>query len=459
MKAQNTIAAISTAQAAGGIGVIRISGEQAKKIAEKVFTSAHGKKISTQKGYTALYGTVHKPHAPTQIIDQAIALIFTGPASFTGEDVVELSCHGGLTIMKHVLRAVLEAGATAAAPGEFSKRAFLNGKLGLTEAEAIMELIHAQGEQAAKIALAGHNVALEKRIGKIREQLIEGAAHLSAWADYPEEDIPQIEPKKLKKRITEAKEEIEKLLSQFEAGKAIREGINTVIAGRPNAGKSTLMNLLSGYERSIVTQIAGTTRDIVEETVLLGDILLRIADTAGLRETSDAVEKIGVEKAKERIKTAELVLAVFDSSQKLSAEDKALIQEVAGTQCIAIINKIDLKTQADIESIQKAFRHTISCSAISGEGIKQLEQAVTELYGTSKLEPNQGILYTERQREAAKRAKQSLTEAIAGIDQGMTLDAVTVSIEGAISSLLELTGERATEAIVESVFSQFCVGK
>ena len=212
MKAQNTIAAISTAQAAGGIGVIRISGEQAKKIAEKVFTSAHGKKISTQKGYTALYGTVHKPHAPTQIIDQAIALIFTGPASFTGEDVVELSCHGGLTIMKHVLRAVLEAGATAAAPGEFSKRAFLNGKLGLTEAEAIMELIHAQGEQAAKIALAGHNGALEKRIGKIREQLIEGAAHLSAWADYPEEDIPQIEPKKLKKRITEAKEEIEKLL-------------------------------------------------------------------------------------------------------------------------------------------------------------------------------------------------------------------------------------------------------
>ena len=461
-KIGTTIAAISTAQGAGGVGMIRISGEHAREIADRVFTSPHGKKIVQAKGYTALYGNVHKPYdegEQPEILDEAIALIFSGPASFTGEDVVELSCHGGLTIMKNVLRAVFEAGAVPAQPGEFTKRAFLNGKLGLTEAESVMQLISAQGEQAVKVALAGHQGVLEQKIIHIREMLITAAAHLSAWADYPEDDIPQLQPEVLKDNLYRANEQIEQLLSQFDAGKAIREGVNTVIAGRPNVGKSTLMNLLSGCERSIVTQFAGTTRDIVEETVLLGDVPLCLADTAGIHQTNDPVESIGVDKAKDRVKTAELVFAVFDSSRELSQEDKMLMEELQGVPAVAIVNKSDLQTVADLNYIKEKFSHVVFISAISGDGLKQLEESVADVLQTAKLNPSDGILSTERQRDAAQQAKDSLEEALYALESGMTLDAVTVSIEGAISALLELTGERATEAVVDSVFAQFCVGK
>ena len=307
-----TIAAISTAQAPGGIGIVRISGREARQIAERVFASPSGKKIQEASGYTALYGHIYNEHQ--EVLDEAIALVFAAPASFTGEDVVELSCHGGLTILKNVLRAVLAAGAVAAAPGEFTRRAFLNGKMGLTEAESVMGLISAQGNQAARVALAGHEGALSKRIQGIRQLLVDAAAYLSAWADYPEDDIPQLDPAVLKGTLFAARKEMDTLVSQFDAGRAIREGVDTVIAGRPNVGKSTLMNLLSGCERSIVTQFAGTTRDIVEETVLLGDVALRLADTAGIRNTNDPVERIGVDKAKSRLQTSQLVLAVFDSS-------------------------------------------------------------------------------------------------------------------------------------------------
>ena len=361
-KIGTTIAAISTAQGAGGVGMIRISGEHAREIADRVFISPHGKKIVHAKGYTALYGNVHKPceeGEKPEILDEVIALIFSGPASFTGEDVVELSCHGGLTIMKNVLRAVFEAGAVPAQPGEFTKRAFLNGKLGLTEAESVMQLISAQGEQAVKVALAGHQGALEKKIIHIREMLITAAAHLSAWADYPEDDIPQLRPEVLKDNLYQANEQIEQLLSQFDAGKAIREGVNTVIAGRPNVGKSTLMNLLSGCERSIVTQFAGTTRDIVEETVLLGDVPLCLADTAGIHQTNDPVESIGVDKAKDRVKTAELVFAVFDSSRELSQEDKMLMEELQEVPTVAIVNKSYLQTVADLDYIKEKFSNVV----------------------------------------------------------------------------------------------------
>ena len=282
-----TIAAISTAQAPGGIGIIRISGNDAVAVAERVFRSARGKKLSDLPGYHALYGSVWtsgKDGAPEKI-DEAVALVFRAPASFTGEDVVELSCHGGLYLLRRALSAVLEAGASAAGPGEFTRRAFMNGKLGLTEAESVMELISAQGKQAARAALAGHDGALERRIAGIRQSLVNQAAHLSAWADYPEEEIPEVDTADLRESLVSARGEIETLLRQFEAGRAIREGVNTVIAGRPNVGKSTLMNLLAGCERSIVTQYAGTTRDIVEDTVILGDVLLHLADTAGIRDT------------------------------------------------------------------------------------------------------------------------------------------------------------------------------
>ena len=451
-----TIAAISTAQAPGGIGIIRISGSDARQIADRVFRAAHGKKVNDAAGYTALYGHVYDGDKK---IDEVIALVFAAPASFTGEDVVEFSCHGGLYVMRRVLSLVFAAGAVPAAAGEFTRRAFLNGKIGLTEAESVMQIISAQGEQAARAAMCGHDGVLEKRIVKIRDELITASAHLCAWADYPEDDIPQVDNEELKTTLIFAKTEVDLLLSQFDAGKAIREGVDTVIAGRPNVGKSTLMNLLAGCERSIVTQYAGTTRDVVEDTVILGDVLLNLADTAGIHLTEDPVEKIGVTRARDKVQSAQLILAVFDSSQELSEQDYELISVIQNAPAIAIINKSDLPKKINNEYIINVFTHIVYISALSGDGLQNLKSAVADVLKTATLNPADGILFTERQRDAARWAGECIEEALDALISGITLDAVTVSIDGAISALLELTGERATEAIVDSVFSHFCVGK
>lgn len=452
-----TIAAVSTAQAPGAIGIVRISGPDARNVAGKVFRSAHGKTLEQIRGYTALYGRVHDSDGD---IDEAIALNFRAPASFTGENVVELSCHGGIYVTRRLLKAVLEAGAVPAGPGEFTRRAFLNGKMGLTEAESVMQIIGAQGGQAAKAALAGHDGALEKKIREVRDCLTGAAAHLSAWADYPDDDIPQVTPEELKTSLQKAKSGLEKLLRQFEAGRALREGVETVIAGRPNAGKSTLMNLLAGCERSIVTQYAGTTRDVVEDTVLLGGIPLHLADTAGIREkTDDPVESIGVNRAYKRIRTAQLVLAVFDGSEELDDSDRVLTEKLDGMPCIAVVNKSDLPQNIDLKYIKSKFIHTVILSAETGSGLEELQTAVENILGTSELDPAQGMLFTERQRDACRKALDCVEEAREALNSGLTFDAVTVSLEGAISALLELTGERATETVVDSVFHHFCVGK
>jgi tRNA modification GTPase len=451
-----TIAAISTPQALGGIGIVRISGPRAREIAGKVFFAKSGKTLEQLKGYSALYGRIRDESGD---IDEAIALNFVAPASFTGENVVELSCHGGLYIMRRVLKAVFAAGAVPAGPGEFTRRAFLNGKIGLTEAESVMQLISAQGEQAVKTALAAHDGALEKKIIRIRSLLIDTAAHLSAWADYPEDDIPQVNASSLEKTLITAKIELAKLLNQFDAGRAIREGVRTVIAGRPNVGKSTLMNLLSGCERSIVTEYAGTTRDVVEDTVILGGVPLLLSDTAGIHGTDDPVEKIGVDRARAKLLEAQLVLAVFDSSRELDAEDTELISFIQNAPAIAVLNKTDLSVKIDISYIEQKFKHIVYISALSGEGLPELTTAVSELLQTAQLNPADGILFTERQRDAARNAAECVEEAVLAVRNGMTLDAITVSIESAVAALLELTGERATEAVVDSVFAHFCVGK
>ena len=452
----DTIAAISTAQGAGGIGVIRISGKEAKEIADRVFRSPTGKKLKETPGYTARYGYVQEEG---ETIDEVVALVFEGPKSYTGEDVVEFSCHGGLYLTKRVLRAVLAAGAKAAGPGEFTRRAFLNGKLGLTEAEAVMDLISARGRQAARAALAGREGALHSRLEQVKESLISAAAHLSAWADYPEEDIPQVEHSALEKTLEQASDEMEGLLSRYDAGRAIRQGVDTVIAGRPNVGTSTLMNLLSGCERSIVTNVPGTTRDVIEETVLVGDIALHLADTAGMRSTDDPVERIGVDLARRRVDRAGLVLAVFDASQHLDEDDRRLLDSLEGIPAVAIINKTDLPKCVEEDKIREKVGRVVFMSAASGEGIKPLEQALAEVLGTADFDPAAGMLATERQRDAANRCKQCVDEALAALRMGMTLDAVTVSMEDAIQNLLELTGERVSETVVDQVFHHFCVGK
>ncbi len=457
MNDQNvTIAAISTAQGEGGIGVIRISGDRAIEIADAVFKNINGKKLADMKGYTAAYGSILYEN---EKLDEAVALVFRAPHSYTGENVVELSCHGGIYITRQVLRAVLEAGAKPAEAGEFTKRAFLNGKLDLTEAEAVMDIISAKSRSAARSALSVKDGALRRKINGVKDDLLSIAAHLSAWADYPEEDIAEVTDEMIFDSCDKAITTLSYLLDTYDMGQAVKQGIDTVIAGRPNVGKSTLMNLLSGYEKSIVTDIPGTTRDVVEDTVLVGNVLLRLSDTAGLRDTDDKVEKIGVDRTKKRLEQCGLLLAVFDNSRELDDDDMQLLETAAQVPTIAIINKTDLENQLDISVIESKVKNIITISAARGEGREAIIEAVEKIAGTDRLNPSEGILSNERQRANVRNALASVREAKAALEMGMTYDAVTVSLEDAISELLEMTGEKTGDEVIDRVFHNFCVGK
>lgn len=452
----NTIAAISTANGPGGIGVIRISGEDAFIIGDKVFKNINGKKISEMNGYTVAYGNVYDD---SEKIDEVVVTVFKAPHSYTGENVLEISCHGGMYVTKQVLRAVINAGAEPAQAGEFTQRAFLNGKMDLSEAEAVMDIISAKGKTEARVALACREGKISKEIFKINDILVTSAAHLSAWADYPEEDIPQVDNDNLKKNLTKAKELVENLLKNYDAGMVLKKGVDTIIVGKPNVGKSTLMNQLTGYEKSIVTNIPGTTRDIIEETVVLGDVTLNLSDTAGLRDTDNIVEQIGVEKARRKMETSGLILAVFDATQELINEDVNLLKTISDLPSIAIINKTDKESVLDVDFIKSQVENVVFISAKNGDGIGDLVKAVEKITGTADFDPSVATLATERQRDCAVKALDAINEAIYSLEIGFTLDATTVSLEDAIQSILEITGERASEVIVHNVFAKFCVGK
>ncbi len=450
-----TIAAIATPAAAGGISVIRISGSDALTIADRVFSAKNGIPLSGRRGYTAAFGAVVR-HG--EVLDEAVATVFNEPHSYTGENVVELSCHGGLYLTQEILRVILENGARLAEAGEFTKRAFLNGKMSLSQAEAVMDLIGAQGREAARAAHTQLSGALSRQITAVKDALLKLAGHLSAWVDYPEEEIPEVDEEEILLTAGESSKTLRTLLSQFDTGKLIREGIDTVIVGKPNVGKSTLMNLLSRCERSIVTDVAGTTRDIVEETVRLGQLVLRVADTAGIRETEDVVEQIGVSLAKQRMQEASLVLAVFDGSSEWSPEDEKILP-AALQPSIAVVNKSDLPTVTNLEKIKRAFSHMVVLSATDPESLALLEREIRETLNLSEIDPFAPMLSNERQRLCAMRAADLLEQAQTAVKAGVTFDAVTVLIEEAIDALLELTGERTTDAVVDAVFANFCVGK
>ena len=452
----STIAAISTPLGTGGVGVIRISGPDAIRTAEAVFSPAGGQPLSASHGYTAHYGRLHDREGE---FDEAVATVFRAPRSYTGEDVVELSCHGGLYLVQRTLRAVLDHGASLAGPGEFTNRAYLNGKLSLAQAESVMDLIGAAGRQSAQAALAGRDGALSHKIDGIAAELVDQAAHLAAWNDYPDEDMESVTPEPLAAALRSNLRECQALLDGYDTGRILREGVDTAIIGRPNVGKSTLMNLLAGTQKSIVTAIPGTTRDVVEETVLAGEIVLRLADTAGIRDTDDPVEQAGVQLARRRLESAQLVLVVLDRSEPLSEGDQALLASLAGRPAIAVLNKSDLPPQLEEKALAGLVSQTVEISARTGEGAENLIQAIAELLHLSDVDPSAPLLANERQRICLQKAATALEEAVQALEEGVTLDAVSVCLDEAIGPLLELTGRRVSDAVVDAVFAQFCVGK
>lgn len=452
----STIAAVATPLGAGGLGVIRISGPQAIQTAQAIFSPAGGRALSQSPGYTAHYGRLHDADGD---FDEAVATVFRAPRSYTGEDVVELSCHGGLYLVQRTLRAALDHGAQLAGPGEFTKRAYLNGKMSLAQAESVMDLIGAAGQQAARAALAGRDGVLSRRIDQIADTLVDLAAHLAAWNDYPDEDMESVEPGPLAACLRESLSACQALLDGYDAGRILREGVDTAIIGRPNVGKSTLMNLLAGTQKSIVTDIPGTTRDIVEETVRAGEVTLRLADTAGIRATDDPVEQAGVDLARKRLASAQLILVVLDRSEPLDQEDLALLSGLQERPAIAVLNKSDLPPQWEESSLHGLVSRTVEISARTGEGAQSLVDAIAQLLHLSGIDPAAPLLANERQRACLQSSAAALEEALQAVDAGVTLDAVTVCLDEAIRPLLELTGRKVSDTVVDAVFAQFCVGK
>ena len=453
----STVAAIATPPGKGGIAVVRISGPQAYRVASAVFRPADPKKsLEKAKGYTALFGHFILDGA---VADEVVALCFRAPRSYTGEDVVELSCHGGSAVSELLLRACLCAGAQPAGPGEFTKRAFLSGRISLTQAEAVMDLIGATGRQAAAAAAASMEGALYKKIEGVRAKLVALAGHLAAFIDYPEEDVPDLSAKALAATVRECLDAMETLIAGYGTGEVLRRGVRTAIVGSPNVGKSTLMNLLAGFERAIVTPVAGTTRDVVETELSLGGVRLHLADTAGIRQTSDMVEAEGIRRSYAQLERAGLVLAVFDASRKTQPEDEDLARRCAGRPALAILNKSDLAKNFDETRIAPYFSKIISISAKDVDFLPVVENAVSEILGTAHADPDALLLANERQLAAAQRAAAALRDALRAVQDGMTLDAAGVCIDDALEALYALTGEHAGDDVIEEVFSKFCVGK
>lgn len=452
----SVIAGISTPNAPGGIAVIRISGDSALEIADKVFKAPNGKRAVDMKGYTCAYGHVYDDG---QLIDECILTVFKAPHSYTGEDVAEISCHGGLFVTKKILRTILKNGAEPSGAGEFTKRAFINGKLDLTQADAVMDIISAKGDTELKMAENLRKGAVFNKITSVREKLVKILGDLSAWADYPEDDIPEVEPAVLESELNDVKSELESLIKGYDYGRILKNGINTVIVGRPNVGKSTLFNCLSGFERSIVTDIAGTTRDVIEESVRLGELVLRLSDTAGIRETSDVIEGIGVDIAFRKLDEADLIIAVFDGSCPLCEDDYKILDKLKNKPCIAVINKSDKQIVSDEQIINKYIQNTVMISAKNNDGIEKLQSAVENIFEASEINFDNGTVSNERQKKCVDMSLSQINEAISALESGVMLDAVTVLIDEALQYLLELTGEKASEAVVNEVFSRFCVGK
>lgn len=464
MENNHTIAAISTAMAESGIGIVRMSGEEAFAIVDKIYKNKKGKRLSDQKTHTIHYGFIEEEG---KVIDEVLVMLMRGPHTFTGEDTVEIDCHGGVYVVKKILEACIRNGARPAQPGEFTKRAFLNGKMDLSQAEAVIDVIQSQNDYALKSSLKQLRGSVKEKISDLRNKIIYHTAFIESALDDPEHISIDGYGNVLKKETKEIIEEIETLLKTADDGRIIREGINTVILGKPNAGKSSLLNVLLGEERAIVTEIAGTTRDILQETINLQGISLNIIDTAGIRNTNDKVEKIGVDKAKDYAKEADLIIYVVDSSNDLDENDYEIMKFIQGKKSILLLNKSDLERKVTKEEIKKICKEynienipVIEISAKEEKGIDRLEEIVKEMFYHGEISFNNEIYITNiRHKTALERAKDSLMKVIESIENDMPEDFYSIDLMDAYETLGSITGEMVGEDLVNEIFSKFCMGK
>ena len=456
---EKTIAAISTAMSASGIGIVRISGDEAMDVISRIYRSKNGKKnIREVQSHTIHYGFIYDGE---DVVDEVLVMIMRGPHTYTGEDTVEIDCHGGVYAMKKVLETVLKNGAVIAEPGEFTKRAFLNGRLDLSQAEAVMDVIQARNSMALKSSVEQLKGSVQRAVKEIRSRLLYQIASIESALDDPEHYDLEGYPQELAKIVDKEAGEITDLLKTADDGRMIQEGIKTVILGKPNAGKSSLLNFLVGEDRAIVTEIEGTTRDILEEYISLNGITLRVIDTAGIRETEDIVEKIGVGKAKQMAEDADLILYVVDSSRPLDDNDEDIIELLSGRKSIVIYNKTDLEPVVNMAKLQERTGNpVIPVSIVEEKGIRKLEEEIKNMFFKGELSFNDEVYITNARHKAAlEEARESLKLVKNSIDMGMAEDFFSIDLMNAYESLGRIVGESVGEDLVNEIFSKFCTGK
>lgn len=459
MKEFDTIAAVATSIGESGVSIIRVSGDKALKIVSSIFKGKNDRNLDDIKTYTMRYGFIIDKQSGEEL-DEVIISYMKGPRSFTAEDTIEINCHGGVVITKRILEEVIRQGARMASPGEFTKRAFLNGRIDLSQAEAVIDLINAKTELSAKSALEQSGGRLSREIMDIRDKLLEVIARIEATVDYPEEDLEEITSEKGKKDVDKLLKSVDNLLESADEGKILRDGLNTVIVGKPNVGKSSILNSLLMETRAIVTDIPGTTRDIIEEYISIDGVPIKIVDTAGIRETEDVVEKIGVEKSRQKVENADLIVLVLDASREIDEEDKEVINFIKDKKYIVLLNKTDLDNKIDKDDIKSLdLNYIIEVSAKTGKGLNKFKDSIKELFFNGDVSAKETMVTNTRHKEVLIRAKESLSASKQALDNTFAIDLASIDLRNAWKSLGEITGDTVEEDIIDTIFSRFCLGK